>query len=1308
MVRSSRRSIIQLSLAFMLLFTSFLAAATGAQEAGFPSASGSRSQRASDPVATATPVADQSGATPNQPVEGEAITDKAALLQPAQLAPEVDEATADSNSDDSNVEPQAGEVAPSSSHEARQESLSIAPTAIQGVVTLDVSAPDTVRAGEYITYTYRYQNTGSQLADDIEIQAVWNNFKTVRDMNIAVWQWCPQAPDPALPGCGLLEASVQGPAVTAITSPSNTNGVRFRIGALGAGQSGQFSIRLRSNNAVYPQTAKAITRPAGSGKLFTSVAGGNGAATPTSEDTANTMIVGPVLVLTKSTAAGKLYPLETAEFVIVVGNATGSGDVVNGQVRADALPATNVVVKDVFPLGSEYVASSPAATINSNTASWVIPSLPVGQQVELRITFRKANVAVDCTKLNNMTYTATSDEMPMNGANRYAVAGSAVNLAMVQPLAVKSITAVPSAVVFGDVATITIVVQNWWNQPLSNIQLHYDLQSNAYYVLNSALPAPTASPAGTSLAGRVSWTFNMDAGSKTLPTEKSFTLQLRASYNKTGTNGKALLIPPAGVPEACIASRDGKVGINPRLEARKFTEVDPQTKLGDVYIVKRGQSFEYIIDVVNKGVEDAVNIDIVDSLPDGDGTANFEYIAGSATVNDQLLEPSVVDNRPGGTLIWQKLSIPSGDSIRLRYELKVDGRDYYKYCNLVGVVAGEEAISYLQKQVCVKMNPQIAVTKTADRPVVGPGEEVSFRLTLTNQESIPYRVGLLDLLGEWTFARQESGYAMPELVYEGEFLEWPLVDLAPGAQVEAVIWAIAPNVCLNKGYSNEVLFHNPTNYIQPIPKVVAKVNVACDRLEYSKLVDRAKIGLQDRHMYTLQIKNTNTADAITNVVVDDVLPQGFAYVGLEAASQVKSEPAISQRADGSTNLRWTIPTISKSTQLAIKYSARSGTVVGPHTGKLTAAADNTLAVCKGTCETIIEQGVPITYALRSISVEALMTIAPEIVPSTCATAGETRTYRLSLVNTNIHAYTGATISTTLPPGLSYVGPLGSTRAPDVTVDERGVTTLQWNDITIAKPINASFAMVVLEVEVKVGQVLGDLITVEQATSPDGAIPRKDGVQNATVRVCTTGPAVAIEATPRLVRVGDAVLYTITLVNTQPASLMATIEDQLPAGLSFEGMVSGPAPAIQGNTLSWNLVVPEASSTQGLGFLMLQFRARLASGAQPGDYQNALRVVSSSTPLDTSYSAVTIVGTLEATPTATTAAAKTPTAIPGGTMQPGTPTTAGTTQPGTPTTAGTGQAGTPTTAGTSQSGTPTTGPSNRPYKMFMPMLRKDRN
>jgi uncharacterized repeat protein (TIGR01451 family) len=1130
------------------------------------------------------------------------------------VAPEQEELPAES---------QPPEVAPVAAWSPATASA-VAPQGVQGVVTLDVSVPDSIRASEFITYTYSYQNTGGTAISNVVIKAIWANFSISTNGN---WQFC----EANL--CDVLTGSVVGPPVARIKSPaSNDPTAQYQIsGGLAAGQSGSFSVRLRTKADIYPKTNQAPTRPSGSGQVLL-----NGSTTPTSEDTAATLVVGPVLSMTKTTdTTKKIYPLESAEFVITVGNATGSGDKPDGVIRADARTATNIVLVDTLPVDSEFVSATPTPTSVANgKITWTIASLVPGQSQQIRVTFKKtdANTNNQCEQLKNVAYNVTSNEYPFNGSVRYTVVQTQQPFAtVVPPLKIKSVTASPTTTYFGSQAVITIVVQNYWNQPLNGVLLHYDIQSNAFYA-GSATPAPSATPNASLPGGRVTWTFNIAAGDKTTPREATFSFNVLGGFTKTvaaGT-GRAQIVPPAGaVPSACIKTLDGRVGLTPRLRITKTTDLDASTRIADYYVVTRQQTVNYIIEVENRGGGDATNVTVRDIPPNG-SNANFTFIG--ATPTPSSIAPNLIT--------WSGLTVPAGQKITIQYTMKVDGQEFYKYCNFFSATAGSDGSEEVEKSgppVCVKINPRITIVKSVDKTTANPGDVVQFDLTLTNNETTAYEVGLFDWLHEFQFDSQVSGYGAPQLSTRSGWsgangYEWPMVSLAPGAQLKAVIKAKVPTVCTTRDYVNELLFlfkstfDQQTYIVRSEPRMEAKVRVTCGKIEYSKTADRNNTNnpasLRDRIMYTLQIKNADGSPA-NSVGVEDILPTGFTYDGMDSGSGFKSEPSKATGADGRIKLTWTIPNIPANTATNIKFFARSGDIVGDYQNWVIVP---TSGKCLGACVTDQDGKL---YSTSTVKVQPLITMEPKILETGCAQPTDKRTYQLTILNTNNHDYSTTVVSVTLPLGLRFAGTSGSTPPPGVIAGANGSSIVRWDNLKIpAKPSGQVASQIVLAVQLQVGQAWGNLDTLVQTSSPDGLIPRKDGVLDPTVPVCPSQPAIAKDVDKTFARVGDELVYQISLANTNPTPLTATVTDQLPAGVTFVAPIVGPpplgpAPTVSGSTLTWtDNSIPPASGGEP-GTVLLQFRVRVQSLSEGGSIVNTAEV-SPGGVFDTRFNSVTVV------------------------------------------------------------------------------------
>jgi hypothetical protein len=392
---------------------------------------------------------------------------------------------------------------------------------VQGTVAISISVQPEVRHSQYITYAFSYKNNGSTATTSLSLDAIWNNFRHWEDWG--AWQYCP-APTTAVTGCGFIKASAFGPAIT--VGGNIPDGVRYNIASLAPGQSGGFKIQLFISKLAFPTSlpgGSEVRRPAASGKIYV-----NGETSPSSELTVSSLIVGPVLRISKSMTPNMvLYPLETAPFTITVGNAIGTGDTVGGQLRADARPATNVIVRETFPLGSQLVSAEGTYTLNGNTITWVIPVLNPRESRTYRLVFKKLD-GVDCGQLNNFAYDVTSNELPYENANRITLSGPGVAYPVARPLIVKSFITTPGAVVYGNEMTISIVVQSFWEQPITGANLQFKLPANATYLGGSGTPPPVTEPPVGQFGSTLNWVFNMPAATnRTVGVEKTFNLRVR-------------------------------------------------------------------------------------------------------------------------------------------------------------------------------------------------------------------------------------------------------------------------------------------------------------------------------------------------------------------------------------------------------------------------------------------------------------------------------------------------------------------------------------------------------------------------------------------------------------------------------------------------------------------------------------------------------------------------------------------------------------------------------------------------------------
>ncbi len=1115
------------------------------------------------------------------------------------------------------------------------------PSQVQGDIQLDlVVSPERIRAGTDLTYTYILTNTTGETVSNLYLVARWTNFKRANASNL--FQYCKQSNCPPVGAPDDLAAEL----ATDIAAPTDTQ-ILYRVtGSLAPGATGRFSVVLATRTDQYPRTGQAPKRPAGSAQLFRT----SDRNPVISEDTANALFIGPVFVLSKApTTTDPIFVGAEQEFTITLGNATAASDIIDDRIRSDATAATNITLTDVLPAGSSFIsADGPVQTVENPEAGpviWLFPGpLEPGQSVSVKVRFVKRDVRSECGTLSNKSYNVTSDEIPFKtGTTRYTINGSSSSVTVRTPLTASVVSIVPSSPIFGTEAVLTFQVQSYWPQAINDLEVSYTIQSNAWYVPSGTTPAPIAAPDGTTMGGTVTWRINMPAGTITIPSSQSFVLTIRGDYSSNGSGTLSIAVPTGqGVPTACINTVRRGVSFQPRLVAYKLPGPEEETNDNGDYAVNRGSPFTYLIRLQNNGLTEMTDLIVDDLLPTTAG-ANFTYVPNSSRLNDAPYEPDPDDivNGEDGWITWRNISVPSQSSVDLQFQLYVNGYEFQNYCNNLRITAlNNEPVRLGSYRVCVRVDPPIVLTKIADRATIDGNDsndtrEVTFTLTVTNQDSVPYDLAFYDVGDNFQYVRMLDDGPAPTQVGSAFTYEWPRITLAAngGHYQLRFVARLVPSRCANDNYNNDLNFRfwpsgSSTSYVVPSnPLARATVRYFCgsNLISYSKAVDASTIGLRDRHLYTINIKNENASggSARTNIQVVDVLPPGFSYAGMASGSAVRDEPTITTNGSGQVQLAWPAPNLNPAATTNVKFYARSGDIVGNFANWLRVTADGMEGVKGCTISPPTD-----CFVTRAVKVEPLATLEPSINnPGVCANPAAERIYRLALVNTNRHAYNSTVVTVTLPLGLSLSQAIGSLQPTIVSQDQAG-TVLRWENLSLPqKPSSAPASQIVLDLQLNIGQVWGPLQPEVEAYSPDGTLPKKDGVLSPNVMLCELPDqprtAIAIEASKRQVFPDEEFYYFLSVTNPTTTPLTLDLRDVLDSRLTYLASARGPAPSVSGATLTWNdLEVPALANDQP-GVVMLVYKVK-ATGGLPGDeIPNRADVDASSVTMNTVYASVNV-------------------------------------------------------------------------------------
>jgi uncharacterized repeat protein (TIGR01451 family) len=1110
---------------------------------------------------------------------------------------------------------------------------------LDAAIAVDASVfPIATAAGSTITYTYRYTNTTAGALSGISTLINWSRMSlgVPSAFDGSTEQYCES-------GCSPI--NVSGPAVTQNGYASSS--ISYTIGSLSASQSGQFSVVMRLRKTTYPKTGQPPTRPASSVQMYIN----NDLSSPIVDNTVSALVIGPVLDLRKTVVPGSPSQItisDTVDFSITIGNAYSPADVIDGQARADARPATNTILWDEWPAGTIYVPTSDPPGITRTVdytgrrVIWELGTIGVQQTKHVVVRFRKDNSADACSVVYNQTYRATANEYPLQEDDQpYEVAGGAAGIAVVPVLQVRTFETTNYQVPYGDATMATIVVANHYSQSISGAQLAVFPNDALTYVAGSAAPGGINALPGVNYGKPVTWTFDIAAGSASAPRVMTFTLFLRAGFflpQDSSASARVFVPSNQGIPVSCSSPQSRNISIVPRLDVqiRQFPY-----DAGE--FVAPGAPYGYEITVNNRSSAIINNVVVTAALPsDSNYPANFSYRVGTATLNSVAREPNRVVNGNGGYLAWDGLSLSANGSLKIYFSLQPDGYEYVLYCVNALAASPEDPPVAASSGQCIRINPPFNLSKVASPPyvldVVTPGgREVTFTLMMTNTGAQNFVVGLYDRMGEFTLVRQvSSNNGTPTLRPDGD-LEWPLQTLGPGQRLEAVIVARIPEGCPATRYENELAFRftardNQVYRVKRVPPM--NIYIDCTSvLEYNLGVDRGGASLYDRVQYTVQLNNKSPGQTMSNITVRNLLPSGFTYESMTVDSSTRAQPAISSGPSSRQLLQWTVSSLAPGQTKIVRFIVRTGNVIGTYENWALVTSPEPLAT---RCLAFFSQCVDVDMGNGATpgtavvtNVDALATLEPSLNNSACALPGGLRQYELAMVNTNSHSYRATTLRIRVPFGLHVIdtsvsGSAGVTTLPSISHDGLGNTIVTWTDVELpARPLEQTNSQILFLVNIRFGQILGDTPIIAEASSPDGSILNKDDALNPIIKRCAQSSAQLLkDAHAEEIGPGEPIIYQITLVNALSQTVMTTLRDVLPAGLTYSSTLIGPAPSVNGQALTWSTLTILPATGDGPGIFVVRFVARAANGVT-GVIINRGDHLGSNQPVNTNYASVAV-------------------------------------------------------------------------------------
>ena len=591
-------------------------------------------------------------------------------------------------------------------------------------------------------------------------------------------------------------------------------------------------------------------------------------------------------------------------------------------------------------------------------------------------------------------------------------------------------------------------------------------------------------------------------------TEKDLKEGIKVDVPKASTNGAgtATVSFEVIVKEGTTGMLTNKATVNEIPTDEVKTPVITFSKKAEQSTVKAGEKILYTITLVNSS-EVSGKVIVKDEAPE-----NTTFVEGSIKVNGVEKAELTEENLKNGI----EVEVKENSEVTVTFEVTVNEQnrlndgDIIKNTAYVNEKPSNETETEFNK-------PVINSEKVADKTAVVAREKLTYTIKVTNTGKADGTATVKDEVPTGTeFVKgsiKVNGVEKAELT-EKDLKEGIKVDVPKASTNGAGTATVSFEVIVKEGTTG-MLTNKAT--VNEIPTDEVKTPV----ITFSKKVDKETVKAGERLKYTITLKNTS--EVLGKVTVRDNIPAETTFV------------------DGSIELN-EVQLKDKENNVLTKQDLEQGI-------EIEVAANSTVKLSfevRVNSENNLNDGDIIkntAYVNEKPSNEEETEFNKPIISSekeankTAVVAGEKLTYTIKVTNTG-KADGTATVKDEVPTGTEFVK--GSIKVNGVEKAELTEKDLKEGikvDVPKASTNGAGTATVSFEVIVKEGTtgMLTNKATVNE-------IP--------TDEVKTPVITFSKEADKETVKVGENILYTITLVNSSEVSGKVIVKDSAPTGTEF--------------------------------------------------------------------------------------------------------------------------------------------------------------
>lgn len=601
-----------------------------------------------------------------------------------------------------------------------------------------------------------------------------------------------------------------------------------------------------------------------------------------------------------NTVAGIQNPIPNIANVVVPGGTSGASNIVTTQVNTafvmmhkvankafartgdtitymimlsnpGNVPANNVVITDVIPAGTSFVAGSLVGATGTPPTLTLLGSIPANGNANVSFQVLVGDTVPNPNPLSNTassTFTYTVNPNQPNGAN-----GTAQSDAATTQINVADVTGTKTVDKaygdFGSILTYTMVFTNNGNVPANNV------------VVTDAIPAGTTFVAG-SLIGATGTPPTLTLANPILP-EGSATISFQVAVN----NAIPTPNPVANIATAAYTytldpeNPNGATGTSTTNSA--ITQINHANvvanKLADKAFADVNDIITYTIQLKNEGNVTANNVTISDTIPTGTTFVNGSLVGATGT--PPLL--TLTNPLPAGGLTTISFQVKVGNSVPVPNPLENTASTAYTYTvdpNVPDGANGNTTSNTTSTQVNTAI---VTANKTVDKAYANVGDTLTYTIVLQNTGNVvANNVTLNDPL--------PAGTTFVPGSLTGATGTPPVLNVTDPIQAggnvvvsyQIMVGSSVPNInpVINTASANfayTVDPSDPNGVSGNIESTAATTQVNTAKLNIIKSSDKVVSYLGDIITYQIAVTNTGNV-AANNVTLTDLLPAGLSLV----------------------------------------------------------------------------------------------------------------------------------------------------------------------------------------------------------------------------------------------------------------------------------------------------------------------------------------------------------------------------------------------------------------------------------------------